>query len=480
MLERSDVVDERDITARPQKSTKTIRLSATLTIYAVIEFLAVAVAAFAAAYIYHNFYLQLPQLRFAYVPAALIIASLVLVVSLGLNNFVGIRRESRHVFLWKIVGTVSIAFTFFVTLLFFTQFSDYSRGTFVSQIIAVGLTVFTARTFFYSWVLWAIDSNLIEARRAFLIGSPSNCSKYAARLEKSGIKIVGTYPLPKPRELKTTYSIDPSGLFAELRSRRPDDVIVLTTDRAAPIMLDVVPRLAELPASIHIIPVGEVKFLATAQVTELGTVKTIRVYSPPLSTLDFIIKRVFDLVFSVVALIVLSPLFLILSIAIKLDSPGPVFFRQKRHGFNNEEIRVFKFRSMTTIEDGDRFSEATRGDPRVTRIGRIMRSTNIDELPQLLNVLRGDMSIVGPRPHATSQNAFYNKIIGRFSRRHNVKPGITGWAQVNGFRGATDTVDKMQQRIECDLYYIDNWSFSFDLKIIMMTLFTKRAYLNAY
>ena len=135
---------------------------------------------------------------------------------------------------------------------------------------------------------------------------------------------------------------------------------------------------------------------------------------------------------------------------------------------------------MTTFEDGDCFTDATKNDPRVTRIVRIMRSTNVDELPQLLNVVCGEMSIVGPRPHATSQNTFYNKIIGRFSRRHNVKPGITGWAQVNGFRGTTDTLDKMQQRIECDLYYIDNWSFLFDLKIIMMTLFTKRAYINAY
>src|SRR5262249_54496989 len=160
----------------------------------------------------------------------------------------------------------------------------------------------------------------------------------------------------------------------------------------------------------------EIKYLATAQVTELGNVKTIRVYSPPLSLFDSIVKRAFDLIFASCSLIILSPLFLVISIAIKLDSRGPVLFRQKRHGFNNEEIRVFKFRSMTTIEDGDRFSEAIRNDPRVTRIGRIMRSTNIDELPQLLNVLRGEMSIVGPRPHATSQNAFYNKIIGRFSR----------------------------------------------------------------
>ena len=135
---------------------------------------------------------------------------------------------------------------------------------------------------------------------------------------------------------------------------------------------------------------------------------------------------------------------------------------------------------MTIIEDGGQFTQATRDDPRVTSIGRILRRTNIDELPQLINVLRGEMSLVGPRPHATAHNDLFHEIIAPFSRRHNVKPGITGWAQVNGYRGETDVLEKMQRRIEHDLYYIDNWSFLFDLKIILMTLFSKRAYLNAY
>jgi lipopolysaccharide/colanic/teichoic acid biosynthesis glycosyltransferase len=135
---------------------------------------------------------------------------------------------------------------------------------------------------------------------------------------------------------------------------------------------------------------------------------------------------------------------------------------------------------MTTMEDGDKFTQAVENDPRVTRVGRIIRHTNVDELPQLINVLRGDMSIVGPRPHATAHNAFFNNMIAPFSRRHNVKPGITGWAQVNGYRGATDTFEKMQRRIEYDLHYVDNWSLLFDLKIILMTIFSKSAYVNAW
>jgi lipopolysaccharide/colanic/teichoic acid biosynthesis glycosyltransferase len=182
------------------------------------------------------------------------------------------------------------------------------------------------------------------------------------------------------------------------------------------------------------------------------------------------------------SLLVLSPLLCIVALAIKLDSPGPVFFRQNRHGYNNELIPVLKLRTMITLEDGETtqtFTQATTNDPRLTSLGRILRRTNIDELPQLINVLRGEMSIVGPRPHPIALNVMFQQRIAPFSRRHNVKPGLTGWAQVNGLRGETDTIEKMQRRIDYDLYYIDNWSFMLDLKIIVLTLFSKSAYTNA-
>jgi lipopolysaccharide/colanic/teichoic acid biosynthesis glycosyltransferase len=151
-----------------------------------------------------------------------------------------------------------------------------------------------------------------------------------------------------------------------------------------------------------------------------------------------------------------------------------------RHGYNNETIKVFKFRTMLAGDDGGKFEQATRNDSRVTQVGALLRRTNIDELPQLINVLRGEMSIVGPRPHATDHNRMFEDKISVFSRRHVMKPGITGWAQVNGHRGGTDTLEKMQQRVEHDLYYIDNWSFWFDLWIIVMTIFSKTAWENAY
>ncbi|WP_377830593.1 sugar transferase [Bradyrhizobium lupini] len=176
----------------------------------------------------------------------------------------------------------------------------------------------------------------------------------------------------------------------------------------------------------------------------------------------------------------LVPFFVIVPLAIKLDSRGPVLFRQTRHGYNNECIRVLKFRTMTVMEDGDNFKPVVRHDLRVTRLGHFLRRTNLDELPQLFNVLTGDMSLVGPRPHAISQNEVFAELILSFSRRHNVKPGITGWAQVNGHRGDTDTLEKMQRRVEHDLYYIDNWSILLDLKITVMTLVSRKAYWNAY
>jgi exopolysaccharide biosynthesis polyprenyl glycosylphosphotransferase len=191
------------------------------------------------------------------------------------------------------------------------------------------------------------------------------------------------------------------------------------------------------------------------------------------------LKRAFDIAAASSGLLTLSPLLLGVAIAIKLDSPGPSWFWQTRHGYNNRAIRVLKFRTMTLTEDGHAFTQATNGDPRVTRIGRFLRRTNVDELPQLFNVLMGDMSLVGPRPHPIALNKMFEERILPFSRRHNVKPGITGWAQVRGYRGQTDTFEKMQRRFEHDLYYIDNWSFMLDMKIILMTLFSKSAYQNA-
>ncbi len=193
-----------------------------------------------------------------------------------------------------------------------------------------------------------------------------------------------------------------------------------------------------------------------------------------------ILKRVEDVVLGAIFLAVSAPAMLACAIAIKATSKGPVLFRQRRYGLGGREFHVWKFRSMAVAEDGARVTQAKKNDARVTRIGAFMRRTSLDELPQFLNVLRGDMSIVGPRPHAVAHNEQYKKLIDVYMLRHKVKPGITGWAQVNGWRGETDTLDKMIARVEHDLFYIQHWSVLFDLEIVLRTVFGSAARRNAY
>lgn len=184
-----------------------------------------------------------------------------------------------------------------------------------------------------------------------------------------------------------------------------------------------------------------------------------------------VLKRAVDVTVSSLALLFLLPLFLALAIAIKIDSRGPVFFWQTRRGLNGHPFKIIKFRTMSVLEDGFVIEQAKRGDARVTRLGRELRRTSIDELPQLLNVIRGEMSLVGPRPHALAHDEYYGQLIENYGARQSVKPGITGWAQINGARGETPEVDDMRRRVEFDLWYAENWSLGLDLKIIVITAF---------
>src|SRR4029077_20981014 len=231
------------------------------------------------------------------------------------------------------------------------------------------------------------------------------------------------------------------------------------------------------------IPLGPEQILhkfEDVELSKLGPLASLQLTRMPLTTFEVVQKRVFDLVFAAIALLALTPLLIAVAVLISLDSPGPVFFVQRRFGFNQQPFRIIKFRTMRTLDDGAVVPQAVRDDPRLTRIGRWLRRWNIDEIPQLFNVLTGDMSLVGPRPHALSHDPEYERRISLYARRHNVQPGITGWAQINGLRGATDTEDKMRQRVEYDLFYIDNWSLWLDLTIIARTVLSRAAYRNAY
>jgi Undecaprenyl-phosphate glucose phosphotransferase len=216
----------------------------------------------------------------------------------------------------------------------------------------------------------------------------------------------------------------------------------------------------------------------------VGTVPFLDVFDKPIADWDSLMKRIFDVTVSLLAIVLLSPIMLATAIAVKATSKGPILFKQNRYGFNNELIGVYKFRSMyTDLCDANASKLVTKGDPRVTRVGRFIRRTSIDELPQLFNVLRGDLSLVGPRPHATHAKAaehLYDEVVDGYFARHKVRPGITGWAQINGWRGETDTAEKIHRRVEHDLYYIENWSLLFDLWIVIATPFTLLKSENAY
>jgi Undecaprenyl-phosphate glucose phosphotransferase len=462
---------------------KLTRLSAFLGRWAAIEFILVAAAAWATAVGYHAIILESWNLTSAYVGAALFLSILVLLISIGFRHYTAVQTRPRHVFLINGLATVALAFSIFLSTMFILKLTDeYSRATFMLQFVSVTAVVMCVRALSYSRLSSAIESGALEARRVVLIGDPRYFAQFEDRLRSSGIQTVGTF------NVSVGQSISPAllaaGTIREMtdycRGRHADDVLIMGTQQNWPLAVRLATSLVDLPVGVLIIPVDTMAVFAGARIAEFGNVTAMQISRPPLSAADLFIKRAFDILAATCGLLLLLPLFLAVSLAIKLDSPGPVFFRQRRHGYNNRTIRVFKFRSMTTLEDGCDFKQVVRHDPRVTRVGRILRRTNIDELPQLLNVLSGEMSIIGPRPHATAHNKMFEEKILPFPRRHNVKPGITGWAQVNGCRGETDTLEKMQRRLEHDLYYIDNWSFLLDLKIIFMTLFSKNAYLNAY
>lgn len=239
-------------------------------------------------------------------------------------------------------------------------------------------------------------------------------------------------------------------------------------------------HIKALPVAARLLPDMRVRSLTNYASSARQRVLAIEIQRAPLSAAERFVKRVMDVVVAAAAMMFFLPVMLLTAIAIKLDGPGPVIFRQNRKGFNGHEFVMFKFRTMTVQENGQTVAQATREDPRVTSIGRLLRSASIDELPQLLNVLKGDMSLIGPRPHALAHDSYFEKILGDYAFRHHVKPGITGWAQCNGARGATPSVEHISERVKLDLWYINNWSLWLDIQILIKTAFEVLRKRNAY
>lgn len=243
---------------------------------------------------------------------------------------------------------------------------------------------------------------------------------------------------------------------------------------------DIIEQLGNTTVDVLITPDFLLKNLMQSRIGSVGEVDTISVFESPVNGMKRFYKRTFDILFSFAALLALSPVFVVIAAAIKLNSPGAVIFKQHRYGLDGRQIKVWKFRSMTVTENSAVVTQATKGDARITNVGAFLRKTSLDELPQFFNVLCGDMSVVGPRPHAVSHNEEYRSLITYYMLRHKVLPGITGWAQVNGWRGETETLDKMEKRIEFDLAYIRHWSLWWDVKIVFMTVFKGFVGKNVY
>ncbi|MFZ3018547.1 MAG: undecaprenyl-phosphate glucose phosphotransferase [Gallionella sp.] len=243
---------------------------------------------------------------------------------------------------------------------------------------------------------------------------------------------------------------------------------------------ELVAKLADTTASVYVVPDLFISELMHARWIDFGGMPLISVYETPFQGMHCWVKRMEDLILASLILLLISPLMILIAVTIKVSSPGPVLFRQRRYGQNGAVVEVWKFRSMVVCEDGDHILQAQKNDARVTPFGAFLRRSSLDELPQFFNVLQGTMSVVGPRPHAVAHNEEYRKLIKGYMLRHKVKPGITGWAQVNGWRGETDTLDKMQKRVEFDLEYIQNWSLWLDLKIVFLTVFRGFGGKNAY
>jgi Undecaprenyl-phosphate glucose phosphotransferase len=312
--------------------------------------------------------------------------------------------------------------------------------------------------------------------------------EFIRRVAGSSVRVVGVFDDRNTRVPNQVSGVPVLGTLQDLaplaRSGLIDQVVITLPAQAEERLVRVLNKLRELPVAIALCPVVfEPRPLRCRRVTLVDGVPLLDVLQRPFSRWGYLVKTLEDYVLGALLLIAVAPLMLIIAIAVRLDTPGPVLFRQQRYGFNNRTIQVLKFRTMRDQVGetrADQAVQATRHDPRLTRVGRWLRRTSLDELPQLLNVLRGEMSIVGPRPHMVAHNEKYASLIDSYLGRHRVKPGITGWAQVNGLRGETDTLEKMERRIQYDLDYIEQWSLAFDLRIIARTMLVGFVHQNAY
>lgn len=392
----------------------------------------------------------------------------------------------------RVTASWCVAALFLVTMAFLLKVGEnFSRGWALTWFVSSSVMLVGTRAAMTVWIRH-LKSNGVFNSRVAIYGASMQGQKLASYIRNHGrltIRLVGFFDDRRDGRVPVLVDDLPvygtsDDLVTMIREGHIDQVIVALPWSAEARIQQVVSKIAMTPVRIRLAPDLASFAFAHRPLVLLGELPVLTLFERPISGTDAIVKRVEDLFLTGLALLFIWPVMLIAAIAVKLDSPGPVFFRQPREGFNNRPFRVWKFRSMTHDRcETDGIQQATRGDKRVTRVGRILRATSIDELPQLFNVMTGDMSLVGPRPHAPSTRAggrLFHEVVQTYAARHKVKPGITGWAQACGWRGETDTEEKLVKRLEHDLYYIENWSVTFDIYILFRTAISVVVSRNAF
>lgn len=381
------------------------------------------------------------------------------------------RRQTMLVF--TLIPTV---LGFLLTVIFFLKLgATFSRGAILTIAFISTTTLLGTRYVWYSQVARTIARGMFRRKRVLLICPDTFAvESLGGKTGLSGITVTHVLPLAEGKRLATL-----SGDVLK-RSGDVDEVVVVWRDSSVAELEECLAALSRFPLSVNVVFDSFVGGIVSGASQKIGGMQAFQTQRLPLSASERGFKRGFDIVFSIFALVLLSPIFLVVAIAIKLESKGPVLFIQSRKGYGGDPFRILKFRSMRVMEDADTLRQATRNDPRVTRVGAFIRAASIDELPQFWNVLRGEMSVVGPRPHAVVHDDLYDTLISEYVLRRHVKPGVTGWAQVSGCRGETPTVERMKERVLHDLWYINNWSPWLDLKIILRTMILVPDVTNAY
>ncbi len=430
--------------------------------------------------LYHTFAYQDAGPLSDYVKVGLMTALLYLIPCIYRDEYLFSKHLKFDLRPAQIARYWTFAFICLVILGFLSKTSIlYSRGWLVLFYVA-GLVSLTS---VYVLRVLAFDAasrlGLISGQRLFLVGREADVRDFTQRynLRSLGCQIVGIGYL-SPTDEQTSESLNSA--VAKARVLSPDNIMLIAPWSNQATIDRCIDAFMTLPCSISLAPERILERFDHITIEKLGPIASLHLLNPPMSGASTTIKRAFDVLVASLLLLALLPFFLVIAILIKLDSPGPVLFRQQRYGFNQKSFLIYKFRTMSALEDGANVRQATRHDDRVTHLGHFMRRWSIDELPQILNVIKGDMSLVGPRPHALAHDRAWGSKIALYARRHNVKPGITGWAQINGFRGGIVAEEQLQGRILCDLYYIDNWSIWLDIKILFSTVFSKAAHKNAY